>query len=149
MAASTQQRIFMTGATGYIGTRVTEYALRAGYTVHGLSRSPSGASKLRTLGAVPVNGTLASLDVLRAESAAADIVIHLADAMGRRLRAAVRRRRGPSTTPPSTPWASGLAASESSRKNCWSTLRGAGVVAPAADEGDETDETGPPRTRIP
>ncbi|TGJ79543.1 hypothetical protein E0Z10_g9229, partial [Xylaria hypoxylon] len=80
MPAQKQQRIFMTGASGFIGSRVTEFALAKGYAVHGLARSEPGAAKLRALGAVPVSGSLLSLDVLRAEAAQADIVIHLADA---------------------------------------------------------------------
>ncbi|TGO44692.1 hypothetical protein BOTNAR_0764g00020 [Botryotinia narcissicola] len=72
------QRIFMTGATGYIGFVITELAIAEGYEVHGLSRSESGDSKLLEAGAVPVRGDLTSLDVLRRESSEADIVLHLA-----------------------------------------------------------------------
>ncbi|KAL2006973.1 hypothetical protein VTN00DRAFT_8411 [Thermoascus crustaceus] len=79
-AASPRPRIFITGATGYIGLVVTSHALSAGYTVHGLSCTPSGDAKLLSLGtgATPIRGDLTTLDVLRRESAAADIVIHLA-----------------------------------------------------------------------
>ncbi|KAI5925565.1 hypothetical protein F4810DRAFT_659144 [Camillea tinctor] len=77
---ATSKRIFMTGASGYIGLRIIAFALEEGYTVHGLSRSPSSDAKLTALGAVPVRGDLSSHDVLRRESAAADAVIHLADA---------------------------------------------------------------------
>lgn len=79
-AASPRPRIFITGATGYIGLVVTSHALSAGYTVHGLSRTFSGDTKLLSLGpgATPIRGDLTTLDVLRRESAAADIVIHLA-----------------------------------------------------------------------
>lgn len=75
-----KQRIFMTGASGYVGSVVTELAVADGYTVHGLSRSEASDAKLQSLGAVPVRGDLTSLDVLRKESAEADIVIHLATA---------------------------------------------------------------------
>lgn len=71
-------RIFVTGATGYIGRVVTEQAIAEGHEVHGLSRSEEGDAKLRELGAIPVRGELTSLDVLRQESAQADAVLHLA-----------------------------------------------------------------------
>ena len=70
-------RIFVTGATGYIGGVVTERALAEGHSVVGLSRSEKGDAKLKALGASAVRGELASLDVLRQESAKADAVLHL------------------------------------------------------------------------
>ena len=70
----------MTGANGYIGSVITEFALAEGYEVYGLSRSEKGDTKLRSLGAVPVRGDLLALDVIRRESAQAQIVIHLANA---------------------------------------------------------------------
>ncbi|TEY38798.1 hypothetical protein BOTCAL_0474g00020 [Botryotinia calthae] len=72
------QRIFMTGATGYIGSVITELAIAEGYTVHGLSRSESGDSKLLKAGAVPIRGNPTNLDILHRESSEADIVLHLA-----------------------------------------------------------------------
>ncbi|KAK5998814.1 hypothetical protein PT974_01197 [Cladobotryum mycophilum] len=72
-------RIFMTGASGYVGSAITRIAIEQGYTVVGLSRSDASDAKLGELGAQPVRGDLASLDILSRESAAADIVIHLAD----------------------------------------------------------------------
>lgn len=74
-----KERIFMTGASGYIGSVITEFAIADGYEVYGLSRSEKNDEKLKNLGAVPVRGDLTSVDVLRREAAAADIVIHLAD----------------------------------------------------------------------
>lgn len=71
-------RIFVTGATGYIGRVVTERALAEGHVVYGLSRSEEGDAKLRALGATPVRGDLTSLDVLRQQSAEAEAVLHLA-----------------------------------------------------------------------
>lgn len=71
----------MTGATGYVGSVTTEFAIAEGYSVHGLSRTEKGDAKLKALGAVPVRGDLTSHDVLRTESAKADVVIHLADAL--------------------------------------------------------------------
>jgi len=71
-------RLFVTGATGYIGGVITEQALAAGHMVCGLSRSEQGDAKLRALGATPVRGDLFTLDVLRRESAQAEAVLHLA-----------------------------------------------------------------------
>ncbi|KAK3934799.1 hypothetical protein QBC46DRAFT_367983 [Diplogelasinospora grovesii] len=80
MTSSKHQRIFMTGAGGYCGRSITELAISEGYEVRGLSRSEASDAAIRGLGAVPVRGDLTSLSVLREESAAADIVIHLATA---------------------------------------------------------------------
>ncbi|KAH9218021.1 hypothetical protein DL95DRAFT_434400 [Leptodontidium sp. 2 PMI_412] len=71
-------RIFITGATGYIGGAVTEQAIAQGHRVHGLSRNQAGDTKLKALGAIPVRGDLSSLDVLRKEASEADAVCHLA-----------------------------------------------------------------------
>lgn len=76
-----QKRIFMTGATGYLGQVLTEFAIAQGYKVRGLSRAEANDAKLTRLGATPVRGDLETLDVLRSESAQADIVMHLADAL--------------------------------------------------------------------
>ncbi|KAI0377191.1 putative NAD dependent epimerase/dehydratase [Hypomontagnella monticulosa] len=77
--ASKKERIFITGGSGYVGSVIVEFAIADGYEVYGLSRSEAGDEKLKKLGAVPVRGDLTSVDVLRRESAVADIVIHLAD----------------------------------------------------------------------
>ncbi|KAI0458248.1 putative NAD dependent epimerase/dehydratase [Xylaria acuta] len=140
MAAPKQQRIFMTGASGYIGSRITEFALREGYTVHGLSRSASGVAKLRSLGAVPVSGNLSSLDVLRAEAAQADIVVHLADSWADDFSQPyenVIKVDGAAVDA----MTEGLAESKSARRLFIGTS-GTAVVAPDADDG-ETDETAP------
>ena len=70
--------IFITGASGYIGSVVTEQAVSQGYTVHGLSRNEAADEKLKALGAIPIRGDLTTLDVLRREAKQADIVFHLA-----------------------------------------------------------------------
>ncbi|OOF98893.1 hypothetical protein ASPCADRAFT_204600, partial [Aspergillus carbonarius ITEM 5010] len=70
--------IFLTGATGYIGRVITEYALKEGYAVRALSRSVAGDDFITSLGAVPVRGTLETFDVLSVEARNADIVLHLA-----------------------------------------------------------------------
>ncbi|KNG80387.1 hypothetical protein ANOM_011239 [Aspergillus nomiae NRRL 13137] len=72
------QNIFITGATGYIGRVVTEFALAAGHSVRALSRSEAGDTLLRSLGATPVRGTLSDTTILAEEARRADVVFHLA-----------------------------------------------------------------------
>lgn len=69
--------VFVTGATGYIGTAVARALLAAGYEVRGLARSPAAASKLEAAGAEAVWGSLTELSVLSRSARAADAVIHL------------------------------------------------------------------------
>lgn len=78
LASGAKLDIFVTGATGFIGSGFTKKAVAAGHRVTGLSRNEAGDAKLRALGATPVRGDLSTLDVLRASAAAADAVVHLA-----------------------------------------------------------------------
>lgn len=71
-------RVFITGASGWIGTPTTGQLVAAGHQVTGLARSDASAAALASLGARAVRGDIDDLDVLRSCAADADAVIHLA-----------------------------------------------------------------------
>ena len=71
-------RIFVTGATGFIGVAVTKELIAAGHQVLGLYRDESKAAALKATGAEAVAGTLEDLEGLKRNAAACDGVIHLA-----------------------------------------------------------------------
>ena len=72
-------RVFVTGATGYIGSAVVRELIGAGHTVVGLTRSDKGAEALKEAGAEVRHGTLDDLDSLRAVTAAVEDAIALID----------------------------------------------------------------------
>lgn len=71
-------QIFVTGATGYIGSAVVQELIQAGHKVIGLTRSKEGAKKLENVGAEALIGTLKDTKCLCKGASMAEGVIHLA-----------------------------------------------------------------------
>ncbi|MGW3283458.1 NAD-dependent epimerase/dehydratase family protein [Streptomyces sp. NPDC001002] len=70
-------KLFVIGATGYIGSVVAERLQGEGHVLTGLARSEDSAAQLRAAGIEPVRGALGDIDVITEQSAAADGVVQL------------------------------------------------------------------------
>ncbi len=71
-------RVFVTGATGFIGTELVKELIEAGHEVRGLTRSEAGAEQLKAVGAEVVHGNIKDLDCLRSGATGMDVVVNLA-----------------------------------------------------------------------
>jgi nucleoside-diphosphate-sugar epimerase len=72
------QRVFVTGATGYLGSAIAARLVRAGHDVHGLARTPERASLLEAMGVKATIGELALPDSFISELKNSDAVVHAA-----------------------------------------------------------------------
>lgn len=71
-------RVFVTGASGFLGSAVVPELMAAGHEVLGLVRSEASAEKVKKLGATPIHGTIDDPAFLKATARAVDGVVHLA-----------------------------------------------------------------------
>jgi nucleoside-diphosphate-sugar epimerase len=71
-------RIFVTGATGFIGTELVKELIAEGHQVRGLTRSEAGARQLEAVGAEVHYGNLKDIESLRSGATGMDVVVNLA-----------------------------------------------------------------------
>lgn len=73
-----KRRVFLTGATGYLGSAIAARLVRAGHEVHGLTRRPEKAGALEAIGVRPVVGPLEDFASFEGPLRNADAVVHTA-----------------------------------------------------------------------
>ncbi|EPQ50867.1 NAD P-binding protein [Gloeophyllum trabeum ATCC 11539] len=71
-------KVFVTGASGFIGSTLVPKLIASGHQVTGLARSPSSIAKLESLGAKAVSGDITDLETVAKAAKDADVVVHLA-----------------------------------------------------------------------
>jgi nucleoside-diphosphate-sugar epimerase len=71
-------KIFVTGASGFIGSAIVRELIDAGHHVTGLARSENSAKKIEMAGGKAVEGNLTNLEILRQNALNADGIIHAA-----------------------------------------------------------------------
>lgn len=71
-------KVFVTGATGYIGGSVAVHLLNNGYTVTGLARKEADLPRLKALGIEPVLGDINAVNIIAEQAKAADAIINAA-----------------------------------------------------------------------
>jgi nucleoside-diphosphate-sugar epimerase len=70
--------VFVTGGSGFVGSRLITRLIKQGYAVRALARSDTAAAKVKDLGAVPVRGDLTDVAGLRAAAAGSELAFHSA-----------------------------------------------------------------------
>jgi nucleoside-diphosphate-sugar epimerase len=73
-------KVFVTGATGYIGGSVAVHLLNNGYTVAGLARKEADLPRLKALGIQPVLGDINAVEIITEQAKTADAIINAASA---------------------------------------------------------------------
>lgn len=130
--------LFITGASGYIGSVLTAHAIKQGHTVHALSRTPTSDTHLSSLGAIPIRGELSTHDILTREASRADVTINIADSIAGRIGQISHEERFRINEAAVEALAKGI---EGTRKKL--VLTSGSLFTGADPNGNETDENAP------